>query len=156
MWTTALKWIVGKAGAAGTLISPFALYIKVGIFAVLAGLLSAHLWNDHNRKIEVRELQESLGAVTQAKAQALRTAQRNGFALEECLAANAFNAEEALTQRERAVAAVAEVELLRAMNDRDKVDIIREGEELRGRDDECRTLDDTLPDWFLDGLWDDN
>lgn len=154
--TSVLKWGLGKAVSTGLSLSPFALYIKIGLISVLLGVVGTHLWNDRTVRKERDVITGQLAMVTVSNVQLQSSLEKNKEVLETCIKANTWNAEQASNHKEQADEALANVRLLEAMNDRDTEDIIRETNELRNKDDECRTADEPLPAWLLpDSLWDD-
>jgi len=155
MWGTVLKWAVTKAAPAASLISPFGMYIKIGMISVLVGVVGTHLWNDRTRAKDLITIRSDLAKVEQSNAQLQHTLGQNKIVVEECLKTNEWNANQSLLHEKQANEALANVILLRAINDRDTEDIIRETDELRNKDENCRTADEPLPDWLLpSSLWD--
>jgi len=156
MWGTILKWGLGKAASTGVSLSPFAMYIKIGLISVLIGIVGTHLWGDRQVKKERDILTGQLAAFAMSNTQLTSSLNNNKEVLTICVRANEYNADQAALHKEKATQALANVRLLEAMNARDTEDIIRETNEIRGKDVDCRTLDDPLPGWALpDGLWDD-
>jgi len=156
MWKKALAWISGKQALAGVLLNPYMMYIKIGIVALLIGVIGAHLWSDHLRDKKLVAQAGSIEANVQLLAQATHTLRRNDITIRECLIANEWNARQAENQKVLVAKAVADIKILEALNERDKKDVIRETDNLRNKDTICRTADEPLPPWLLpDSLWDD-
>lgn len=148
MWKNLLK-------TGTTALSPWMIYIKVGLVALIIGIMGTHLWNDRQRVKELGEVTRELGALKNTNEGLVHSALQNELALVECLDANAWNALQAKEQEIKAAKALANVRHLKELNARNAEDIHREEATLRNRDKECRTADEPLPDWLLpDSLWD--
>lgn len=150
IWQKILGWGSKAAGV----VLPYKIPILIGIGSALAVVVGVHLWHDHSVRKERDELVAKNALLLERNANALHTLQNNEQEYEECLAVNEANAIALSDQRERADKAVATISTLKALNERDAIDIVRETDDQRGRDEECRTVDDALPDWVLIGVFD--
>ena len=158
MWGFLIKKVAGTLGgkALGAVVAPFKMYLITAGIAVVVGIVGTHLWNDRSVRAERDTLTGQLASFAISNTQLTTTLNSNKEVLTICVEANAYNADQAALHKEKATEALANVKLLKAMKDRDTEDIIRETDELRNKDNECRTADDPLPDWMLpDSLWDD-
>lgn len=156
MWKKVLSWISGKQAIVGAVLNPYLLYIKIGIVALLVGVIGTHLWGDHLREQKLLTQAGRIEAHTQLLSQARHTIRRNSIALRDCLAANEWNARQTANQKALVAKARADVKLLEALSERDRKDAIRETDNLRNKDTTCRTADEPLPPWLLpDSLWND-
>jgi len=154
MWKAVFKWGMGKAVQTGLSLSPFSMYIKIGLISVLVGVVGTHLWNDKTVRDERDNLTGQLATTVMSVTQLQFSLDNNKEALEACISANVWNAEQSVFHKEQALKALANVKLLEVLNDRDNEDIIRETDKLRNKDDDCRTADEPLPAWLLpDSLW---
>lgn len=146
--------LLGKIAstAAGGFLKSYGTWIIAGL---LAAFLAWYVWSAERAKTKVVTLEAANAELVQEKKLLLDTIDMNKAALEECLAANAQNALQAVREAQRVRAAQNDVAAMRremlAHMDRDRI----ESEELRGRDQECRTVDESLPAWFVDGLRDE-
>jgi len=122
---------------------------KISLIAVLAALLIAGTWL-HNK--EVDRLETHIFQY-QADAQEYeRTQAANDRAINECITINRENARAYVQAQLEADEAVLRVESLLAQQN-EQVEVIHEEvSSLRGRDEDCRSLDDPLPDWFDEWL----
>ncbi|MHC4302248.1 MAG: hypothetical protein ACYS7Y_33735 [Planctomycetota bacterium] len=121
---------------------------EVLIVGLLAGILGTVWWK--NRAITALELELSQNNETLAVLDVVL--EQNHNALVQCVTINKANAqayEKALLVAEEAVerARVAE-QATEAKVERINEDV----KDLRGKDEDCRTLDEPLPDWFDDWL----
>jgi len=136
--------------------SPYGMYIKIALAAGLLGIVGTHLWNDSQEAAKLSRVTRELGSLEQTNIQTLHTLTQNKSALKECLDANAWNALQAKDQEFKTLVALANVRSLEELNAQNDEDTHRKEAALRGRDEECRTADDPLPDWLLPpSLWDD-
>lgn len=120
--------------------------IVIGLLVVALGFVS---WSK-NRTIADLALQ--LESSTALLATVEGTIARNDAALQQCLAINRENAWAYEVMHKRAEQAEQKArEMARASTHQIEV-INDESKQLRGRDVDCRRLDDPLPDWFDDWL----
>ena len=141
--------VLGKA--VGGFFSSYGLYIIIG--SVVAALVSVVIYvhGAEKAKARVPALEQRLEEVT---ADYIDKQKANRAAIDKCLATNTANAEEAARQAANAEKATAAAVAMAAEMDARIGSIRDDSEILRGRDTECRTIDDALPGWFIDGLRD--
>jgi len=152
MW----KKVLRMGGRAGKAVVPYMTYIKVGVAALFISVIGTHLYNDHRRTVEVKDLAVELGTLKEKYGQTTHTLEVNEKALAQCIDANAWNALQAKDQELKNALALAELKRLKENRARSTEDIYRDEENLRNHDQTCRTADEPLPDWLLpDSLWHD-
>lgn len=124
-------------------------YWKITIIAILAAALLAGTWL-HNR--EARRLNARIDQYEVAVRDYDRVNAINTRALYLCYAINNENTERFIRAQAEGKIAVRRLErqLIEQNAQVEKID--EEITELRGRDEDCRSLDDPLPDWFDDWL----
>jgi len=122
------------------------------ITALFAGFLY-YVYTAEKAKGRVPLLETRLEYVQQEWKALLVTVEQNEIALKICLAANADNKIALERQREQVNQSTMTIKLLQAESRHTAEDIRNEGDKLRGKDTVCRTVDESLPDWFIVGLW---
>ena len=127
-------------------------YWKYGAIAVPILVLSAQVWHKNNvilgLESDIAGLNLSLAAVDSALEQNFR-------AITECVAINRANASAVRDAQLRAGLAVERARQAEARTDEQVESINEDIADLRGQDEDCRSLDDPLPDWFDAWLRDD-
>lgn len=122
--------------------------VMVALAAVIAFMLvRGHLATKQINQLEI-ELLGCRGVLSAVEV----TISRNEHALNLCREVNAANAAAASELKARATRAQARLLALEARTSQRVEGINDESKQLRGRDQDCRTLDAPLPDWFDDWL----
>lgn len=140
----------GPVGAAASV--AFAFVKKYWKLVLIAVLCVAMLVLKSCKDSEIRDLNEE--AFT-ARANAVKYSsaiEKNKQALSYCVEVNQANAASYIEMETQVDKAVAASQAMLAQRDKQVEVINEEVTELRGRDKDCRTLDEPLPDWFDDWL----
>ena len=118
------------------------------IVALTLALVAGNWWRMRTiGKLEAKIVVYELSIQTYA-----RVAAANTRSIERCVAVNRANAKGLLLAQFRADEAEIRARVLAEEKDKQVEKIDGEVKELRGRDEDCRSLDDPLPDWFDEWL----
>jgi len=135
--------LVGKA--VGGFFQAYGMWIIIAGLVALLTTITIYVHGAEKAKARVPVLLEEIKEFSEKFAQ-------NELAMQECLDANQFNALEAKRQAGLVKKSEENVNALKEEMDTRVGDIKDEMELQRGRDKECRTVDDALPAWFVAGL----
>jgi len=130
----------------------WAIIAGVLVYALVAIVIYVHGAEKAKSRVDV--LETLLEDRTAEYVEAMAGYSKNQRSLTQCLAVNIQNASEAEKQKQQAQIASQNIKALRAELKRHTGEIHADSEALRGRDQECRTVDQPLPDWFTRGLHD--
>ena len=137
----------------GTFFGSYKNWIIGGLVAVLMGGIGFYVYGAEKAKGQRDTLQAKLESVA-GDFEALNVAiDLNHKALKTCLIVNKQNDIDLRNQERRVQETEKIVMLLQAESKHTVEDIRNDGEKLRGKDTVCRTVDESLPDWFTVGLW---
>jgi len=139
--------------AAGSFFAANRLIIVAVLVAVVAGGMTYYVWGAERAKGKVETLKNELDDAKADFGALELTIQLNKEALKTCLDLNRENEIAWKKQEDRVQEAEKIVMLLQAESKHTVEDIRNDGEKLRGKDTVCRTVDESLPDWFTVGLW---
>lgn len=136
----------------GRVASTYALPLIVGGLALFSGMIVWHLWSDH--RIEVKlSLSESRVRELQAEQQQLLSVNmHNRGEISRCVAVNAENTALKALVDGQVAAGVAKAEANEQVRKEREKGLQRRGQEARGKDTGCRSVDEPLPDWFIADL----
>lgn len=153
---TFLSWAAKKAGGAaiGRVFKSYGLWIAITAAAAALAGIALYIHGAEQAKARVVVLTKDLADQKADFDEAIAGYDTNKAALDQCLTANRHNALEAVNQANRADRAASNIAALRAELERHTGEIHADSEALRGHDQECRSVDEPLPDWFTAGLWD--
>jgi hypothetical protein len=157
IWSKALKKIGGSVigSAVGGFFKSYGIWIAIAAAAGALATVVIYVHGAEQAKGQVIVLTERMATQKADFDEAIAGHAANLVALDQCLDANAYNSLEAAYQANRAETAATNVAALRAELERHTGEIHADSEALRGKDQECRSVDEPLPNWFTDGLWDD-
>jgi len=124
-------------------------YWKVSLIITLTLALVAGNWW---RMREIGKLEAQVMVHELSIQNYSRVAAANARSINRCLAVNQANAKGLLMAQFRADEAEIRARVLAEEKDKQVEKIDGEVKELRGRDEDCRSLDDPLPDWFDEWL----
>ena len=139
--------------AAGSFFAANRLIIVAVLIAIVAGGMSYYVWGAERAKGKVETLKNELDDAKADFGALELTIQLNKEALKTCLIVNKQNDIDLRNQERRVQETEKIVMLLQAESKHTVEDIRNDGEKLRGKDTVCRTVDESLPDWFTVGLW---
>lgn len=157
IWGALLKKIGGSVigSAVGGFFKSYGIWIAIVAAAGALATVVIYVHGSEKAKAQVIILTKEKANQKADFDEAIAGHAANLAALDQCLDANAYNSLEAAYQANRAETAATNVAALRAELERHTGEIHADSEALRGKDQECRSVDQPLPDWFTDGLWDD-
>jgi hypothetical protein len=139
---TGIAYLVGGWSSVWPLLRMYWHWVVIG---VLGAVLVLHKFHADTVQADLTERLNAAELAAKDFDHAIGDAER---ALMDCKAVNEANTASYEAMRERAEAAEARVRELRIEIARDIEDINDEAWNFRGRDADCRRLDDPLPDWF--------
>jgi len=141
--------------AVGSFFGTYKIAILGGLAALLAGLITFYIYGAEKAKGERDVLRAQYMNAQQTFEAMELTIAINEKSLGTCLAVNQANAVNLAAQAKKVTESETTVLLLQVEAEHTLEGIRNENERLKNQDTECRTVDESLPDWFTDGLWDD-
>ena len=130
-------------------------FVMGTIIAGATAYVGAHMYNDHQRKLQIALLNDrvelKIGQLAIAN-QDLKEVRDN---LQECVAVNKDNETARIAEQQAAAGAITSVAILGALSDKEVEDIANEAISNRASTrDECYRLNDDYPDDFVAGMRD--
>lgn len=148
-----LTGLFSKLSVVGGFFSAYR-FIVIGVLAAtIFGAITFYVYTAERAKGEVETLQVELDSVKRDFGAMQLAINLNEAALATCIEANVYNLAELHEQQKLIAESLTTIKLLQAESAHTVEDIRDDADKLRGRDTECRTVDQPYPGWFIVGLW---